>query len=412
MQYIAVKDLIPHPRNTEFFDDINGDKWEDFKKSIVRRGVVEGVVVTQDLVIVSGHQRVRACKELGILEVPCRVTHYPENDPQTGNPKEDMILEDLISTNILQRGIGNVNPMKMARCIVELERIYGIRNGSAGGIGVNQYTNELESNNFTEAKTQSDLASELNMTKQQLHNFKKLNDLIPEFQELVEEGSLKATTAYKVWAKLPQEEQKKFFNSIGGNDISEMTQKQTDEYIKLQQEVHEIRTQLTQERNKPTKVETKIVETVKEVIPEHVKSKLNEYDRFKSEVESSKRQIDQLNNALRHETQEKIKIESQIKEINSSENKEKRNIEELKLKEEQLKHQAHISIYDLQIKIHNFINEASPSVFLQGAVAASGNIIKDDLLDSVIALEELTKTLRSLLDSEIKPNKNNIIEIN
>lgn len=27
-------------------------------------------------------------------------------------------------------GIGNVNPMKMARCITELERIYGIRNGN------------------------------------------------------------------------------------------------------------------------------------------------------------------------------------------------------------------------------------------------------------------------------------------
>lgn len=43
-----------------------------------------------------------------------------------------MILEDLISTNIMQRGVGNVNPVKMARCIIELERIYGIRQGSEG----------------------------------------------------------------------------------------------------------------------------------------------------------------------------------------------------------------------------------------------------------------------------------------
>lgn len=391
MQYIAVKDLKPHPRNSEFFDDITGDKWEDFKKSIIRRGVVEGVVATQDLTIVSGHQRVRACKELGIVEVPCRVTHYPENDPQTGNPREDMILEDLISTNILQRGVGNVNPMKMARCIVELERIYGVYHG-----------NHKNENNFG-SKTQKELATELNMTDQQLRNFKQLNTLIPEFQELVEEGKLKATTAYKIWAKLPQEEQEKFFNEIGGNEISKMTQKQTDEYLKLQEEIEKL-------KNQPPKVETKVVETVKEVIPDHVKSKLNEYDKFKNEVQNSRRQVEQLNNALRQTNQEKLKIENQLKELNSYVNKEKREIEELKLQEEKLKHQAHISIFDLQIKIHNFITEASPNVFLQGAVASSSYKLKDDLLDSVIALEEFTRSLRDILDSKIENPQDNIID--
>nr|WP_259544961.1 hypothetical protein [Heyndrickxia oleronia] len=192
------------------------------------------------------YQRVRACKELGIVDVPCRVTHYPENDPQTGNSREDMILEDLISTNILQRGVGNVNPMKMARCIVELERIYGIRQGSA--------FKKAESDNLTQLKTQSNFASELGISKQQLQDYKKLNQLIPDLQDLVEDGKLKATTAYKIWAKLPQDEQEKFFNEIGGNEIAKMTQKQTDEYVKLQEEVNRL-------KNQPLKV----VETIKEV---------------------------------------------------------------------------------------------------------------------------------------------------
>ena len=34
-------------------------------------------------------------------------------------------LEDLVETNIRQRGIGNPNPIKLGRCIKELERIYG-----------------------------------------------------------------------------------------------------------------------------------------------------------------------------------------------------------------------------------------------------------------------------------------------
>lgn len=89
--------------------------------------------------------------------------------------------------------------MKMARCIVELERIYGIREGSAGKGKV------LEGNNSS-PKSQGDLAKQLEIDKRTISNYKKLNTLIPELQDLVETGNLKATTAYKIWAKLPQEE--------------------------------------------------------------------------------------------------------------------------------------------------------------------------------------------------------------
>lgn len=50
--------------------------------------------------------------------------------------------------------------MKMAKCIMELERIYGIRQGSANEKGVNQYING-DGNNFTHQKTQSELAKQL-----------------------------------------------------------------------------------------------------------------------------------------------------------------------------------------------------------------------------------------------------------
>ncbi|WP_315114511.1 hypothetical protein [uncultured Clostridium sp.] len=111
-------------------------------------------------------------------------------------PREDMILEDLICTNIMQRGIGNVNPMKMAKCIKELERIYGIKHG-----------NNQRTLNNSNSLTQKQLAEQIGVDQSQLINYKKLNDLIPELQSLVENGTLKATTAYKIWAKMPPEEQ-------------------------------------------------------------------------------------------------------------------------------------------------------------------------------------------------------------
>ena len=88
----------------------------------------------------------------------------------------------------------------MAKCIVELERIKGIKNGG---------DRKSDSNNFN-LITQKDLAEQLDVSQQQLQNYKKLLNLIPELQNLVSTGALSATTAYKIWAKMPQEEQEQF----------------------------------------------------------------------------------------------------------------------------------------------------------------------------------------------------------
>ncbi|WP_137062041.1 hypothetical protein [Paenibacillus terrae] len=68
---------------------------------------------------------------------------------------------------------------------MELERIYGIEHGGDRG---NQYVSkEADQNNFGQQKTQADIAQELNITTQQLRNYKKLLTLIPELQDMVEE---------------------------------------------------------------------------------------------------------------------------------------------------------------------------------------------------------------------------------
>ena len=73
MEIIEVSKLKPHPRNSDFFDDITGDNWTEFLKSVETSGVIEPVVISDRHMIVSGHQRVRACQELSIKDVLCRV---------------------------------------------------------------------------------------------------------------------------------------------------------------------------------------------------------------------------------------------------------------------------------------------------------------------------------------------------
>lgn len=250
MQNIKISELKKHPRNEEFFDDIYGQRWDDFKESVRRRGIVEPIVVTQDLMVVSGHQRVRACEEMGILEIPCRITHYPDYDEQFNRSKEDMILEDLICTNIMQRGVGNVNPMKMAKCIMELERIKGIQHGG---------DRKSKQDNLTLKSSQSDLAEELNISRQQLQDYKKLTNLIPELQQMIENGSMKATVGYKIWAKMPQGEQEKFFNDIGREKIKTLTQKATQQYI---DKIRNLEKELEIEKSKKPEVVVKEIEKI------------------------------------------------------------------------------------------------------------------------------------------------------
>ena len=205
MQMMSVEKLVPHPKNNYFFDDIKDEPWFAFIDSIQTSGVIEPIIATQDNVIVSGHQRVRACKELGIKEVAVEIRHYES---------EDEILKQLIETNICQRGIGNVNAVKMGRCLKELERIEGIRNGGNRG---NQYT-VADGNNFPLAKTQAALAEEIGITPKQWRNYKSLTDLVPELQDAVQTGTITATTAYGLVKKLTPDEQKQLAEKLSGSD--------------------------------------------------------------------------------------------------------------------------------------------------------------------------------------------------
>ena len=178
MQLMKIEELIPHPRNSEFFDDMSGDKWKEFLESIKTSGVIEPIVITQDKVIVSGHQRVRACKELGIAEILAEVKVYDD---------EDAILKDLLETNIRQRGTIGGSSVKLGRRIRELERIYGIRNGG-----------DRSSSDIVGTATQQDLAEKLGISVDTLNNAKKLTTLPSEIQDLIEQGNISPSTASRL----------------------------------------------------------------------------------------------------------------------------------------------------------------------------------------------------------------------
>ena len=226
-QKMKTLELIPHKDNDFFFDDITGEAWQEFIESIKTSGVIEPIVVTQNKVIVSGHQRVRACKLLGIEEIDAEVRIIDSDDE---------ILKQLIETNIRQRGIGNTNPVKFGRCIKELERIYGITHGGD--------RTESRENNFP-LKSQEDLARELGITDVTLRNYKLLAEMIPEIQTLVETGIVTPTTARAIVKKLPEFQQKELAKQFAEKGEKVTGKKASEEIEKIKSELED-----AQEENK------------------------------------------------------------------------------------------------------------------------------------------------------------------
>ncbi|WP_244499183.1 ParB/RepB/Spo0J family partition protein, partial [Thermoanaerobacter thermohydrosulfuricus] len=242
---INVSLLKEHPRNKEFFDDIQGQAWQDFLESIRTSGIITPLIVTRNedetYTVISGSQRLRAAKELGIEEVPCEVRTYKD---RKGITKEDWILKDLIETNLRQRGKGNLNDLKLARCLMELMRIYGIKRGrplnSSNGTEKYDTMSQLPSNYY-----QSYIAELIGLSERQLQRINKLNNLIPEIQQLIEEGKLSTTEGVQL-AALDEEVQRKLYYALG-EDINKMTAEQIK---KVKEESEESIRQLVDEINK------------------------------------------------------------------------------------------------------------------------------------------------------------------
>ena len=232
MQSLKVKDLKPHPKNEYFFDDMTGQKYEEFRESIRTSGVIEPLIVTQDMVIVSGHQRRRGCIDEGIETVMCDVRYYSDKD---GRSKEDWILKDLIETNVRQRGEIGGSELKAIHRVDELRRIYGVQNGGDRG---NQYTGGkvavgTMSQLANSPQTTEEVCAAAGIDYESYRKFKSLADLSPDWQELLEAGNVSASVASRIIAKLPSDKQTELLESLPDDAKQRLTASEAKRYIDM-----------------------------------------------------------------------------------------------------------------------------------------------------------------------------------
>ena len=71
-----VENLKPHPINKSIYD-FDQKQHDELVKSIELNGLLEPITIDNKHYVMSGHRRLGAIKELGWIDVECRLSHFP-----------------------------------------------------------------------------------------------------------------------------------------------------------------------------------------------------------------------------------------------------------------------------------------------------------------------------------------------
>lgn len=179
-----ISEIKNHPNNNATFRDLAGEEFEDLKASISEHGIIEPVIINQHGVIICGHQRVRACRVLGITEVPVVVREVASDEEH-----ETLLIEE----NLRRRQLLPSESFKAVKRLYELNGIEGPGSrGDLTGITVKQ------------------VASDLNKSPATIKRMRTLADLIPPLATMLDAGTLNQTAAYQI-AQMDEDGQQQVF---------------------------------------------------------------------------------------------------------------------------------------------------------------------------------------------------------
>ena len=368
---IKISELKPHPQNNFYFDDMEGDAWDSLLQSISTSNVTNAITITQNKVIVSGHQRIRACKVLGIEEVSYKMIEY-ENENQE--------IKDLIESNLRQRVLGNTNPVKLGRCFSFLNDWYGFEKG------INQYSMSkvFTSSNEYVPSNQTELAESYGITKQTMNNYMRMASMIPELEDLVDTGIVTKDTALAIIRNLSSDEQRDLISSL---DITKkITKKEAKEYIKTIKELKAENKEL-----KDTSPDSLIISTLK-----IEKEQLEKENKI---LESQKKISDDLAAEYKSQSEEYMKVKEKFAHMGTKPNGDYNTFN------------ATVKITELNSSLMDLLqNQLAPLKYQQYIYAVKENkILKTNLLSTLHMLKDWYETILSYLGEET--NDENIIDI-
>jgi len=174
MKLVPIDVLVPSDDNQDLFRDMEGEDFEQLKCSIQELGVIEPLVVDEDMRVICGHQRLRAAKALGLASVPAVIRAVGEAETRA------MIT---IEENIRRR---QLQPSEMARAIKKLTQLKGRAEQVAEAVG---------------------------LSDRQIRRYLDLSHLIPELSVLLDGGTLTQHVALQL-AQLEEAVQRELYQAM------------------------------------------------------------------------------------------------------------------------------------------------------------------------------------------------------
>jgi ParB/RepB/Spo0J family partition protein len=200
---LLISTLKEHGENEKYFDNVVGEDYTNLMTSIKNNGVLAPVIVSADMTIISGHQRVRACKELGFESVPCIILDSVITDEEK--------LEHLISSNF---GRSQNSESKRNKAILKYVELCGLKRGE-------------KANPQKCGLQQKEIAKIMGISERKLQQLIQLEkDLAPEAKELLDTNKITTSIALNAFCKMPKENQVEFLESVNPDVLEELTTKQ------------------------------------------------------------------------------------------------------------------------------------------------------------------------------------------
>lgn len=288
--------LKVHPRNTEFFDDISGSEYEEFKNSIKEEGIISEIIVSPDMTIISGHQRYKAAKELGIKIVPIRI-------------REDLIDEDKKLKVLLAANFGRSknDDKKQRKVAVEYVKLCGYKHGEIGN------GREKNSQVGNSKLSLDEIAKQLGTSKTNLTRALSIErNLTEPMKQLLDDGIISKTVASDLIASLSEDEQIELISSM--DTTKKITKNEVQKYIN---EINQLKSQSAKEKiidKTDYDLENKYKEAMSQI--SNLKTKINNLEIMNSTLKSSNESSESLLQSYKKESEEYIKLKNDIATLN------------------------------------------------------------------------------------------------
>lgn len=202
---VPIEALVENPKN--FFQDTDDTAFNELCNSINEVGLLSPLVVVPQedkFRIVAGHRRRKALIKLGHEEAPVIIKNVD-------NITEEMAIMD---SNYHTR---QLSPTEIAMCVRKYKEL------------ITEKRKMPNDDTYKGKRTRDIISEKLDISSSNVERMDKLNDLIPEFKKLVDEGNLSMMAGFNL-ATLPKEVQEQFKIAYG-NEIYQMTTMDIKEII-------------------------------------------------------------------------------------------------------------------------------------------------------------------------------------